>query len=543
VIGVTAKADEHDVVHEFFELFKTPWTFCPANEQQEVLLRVDGAFGGGPAPELVVLYGSQATALDEERKLRPGRPRRHVTLSWRGEPIPMYGTCMPFAPDGDVADLVMEDTGEPVALVVREEGRTTIRVGYDLFREVRFLLSVGQPSAHAGIPTLERHIAMLRDWIVGSGIPLVEIPPIPHGYRFVTCLTHDLDHPSIRFHRFDHTTLGFLYRAVAGSIIRVCRGRLSLTELQRNIRAAVSLPLVHLRWIDDFWLTFDRYLEIEKGLGSTFFVLPIKGDPGRAVDGPAPRIRASSYGVEDIADQVRSLVAAGSEVGLHGIDAWIDSGRGVEEREAVSRVTGASASGIRMHWLFFDERTPARLDEAGFGYDSTFGYNETVGFRAGTLQAFKPITARQLLELPLHVMDTALFYPAHLDLAPDAARQRVLALVDEAERHGGALTVNWHDRSIAPERLWDGFYLDLLTELKRRAPWFSTGTQAVSWFRRRRSATFDSVRRHDGWVYVRASSQGSEDIPGLTVRVHTGPGCFTDLKLTDTLDARVAMSS
>jgi len=35
------------------------------------------------------------------------------------------------------------------------------------------------------------------------------------------------------------------------------------------------------------------------------------------------------------------------------------------------------------------------------------------------------------------------------------------------ERQGGVLTVNWHDRSIAPERLWDDFYLDLLDDLKR----------------------------------------------------------------------------
>src|SRR5262245_39849989 len=197
-----------------------------------------------------------------------------------------------------------------------------------------------------------------------------------------------------------------------------------------------------------------------------------------------------------------------------------------------------------MYCVFFDQRSPQRLDQSGFEYDSTFGYNETVGFRAGTLQAFKPITAQQLLELPLHVMDTALFYPSHLDLTPAAAKQMVLPIVDAAERHGGALTVNWHDRSIAPERLWDGFYLDFLGELKRRTPWFPTGTQAVSWFRRRRSASFDSVvRGNDGAVHVRASCKASGEVPGLTVRVHTGPGRFTDLNLTDTLDARVAAAA
>ena len=551
MIGVVARAEERDIVREFFELFKTPWEFCRDDERYRVLVHADGASAYPPA-ELVLLYGSQPNAFDHERNHLPGPPRRNATLSWDGARIPVYGGSASFPSDGTVPDLVLEDTKEPVAWATRSDGRTIVRVGYDLFEEIRFLLTTGQPPAHAGIPTLERHIALLRRWIVGCGIPLVEIPPVPEGHPFIACLTHDLDHPSLRFHRFDHTTLGFLYRAVIGSLIKVCQGRLPVTSLRRNVTAALTLPFVHLGWAEDFWFSFDRYLEIEKGLGSTFFVIPVKGDPGRTLDGPAPRIRASSYGVSDIADRIRGLVAAGSEVGVHGIDAWIDSGRGSEEREAVSRIAGGPTTGVRMHWLFFDERAPGRLDDAGFGYDSTFGYNETVGFRAGTLQAFKPITARQLLELPLHVMDTALFYPSHLHLTPDAARQMVLPLVDEAAQHGGALTINWHDRSIAPERLWDGFYFDLLDDLKRRAPWFPTAAEAVSWFRRRRSVRFDSVRQEGSSLYVKVSSDGSQNSPGLTVRVHMPQSAeestrqgrlatFTDLTLRDTLDARVTV--
>src|SRR5262249_49925914 len=287
---------------------------------------------------------------------------------------------------------------------------------------------------------------------------------------------------------------GFLHRAVIGSLADACRGRRPLRDVRRNLRAALALPFVHLGWARDFWSGFDRYLEIERGLGSTFFVIPMKRDPGRTLDGPAPRLPASAYGVADIADQVRRIAAAGGEIGLHGIDAWLGSARGASERAAIAHATGTPPSGVRMHWLYFDEQAPARLEDAGFGYDSTFGYNEAVGFRAGTLQAFKPLTARQLLELPLHVMDTALFYPSRLGLTPAAARDVVFQLVDQAERHGGALTVNWHDRSLAPERLWEGFYVDLVDELKRRRAWFPTAAEAVAWFNRRRSAAFDSAR-------------------------------------------------
>jgi len=206
---------------------------------------------------------------------------------------------------------------------------------------------------------------------------------------------------------------------------------------------------------------------------------------------------------------------------VHGIDAWLDSQCGCDERNAVSRTTGAPTAGVRMHWLYFDAESPARLEQAGFAYDSTFGYNETVGFRAGTLQAFKPLTAKQLLELPLHVMDTALFYPSHLDLTAEAAKKKVLRLVDEAEQHGGALTINWHDRSIAPERLWGDFYLDLLDELKRRNPWFPTSAQAVTWFQRRRAARFERTQQDDGSVQTRACGESSGTaVPRLTLRTH-----------------------
>jgi hypothetical protein len=549
IIGVLARPDDYETVREFFELFKTPWEFCRRGRRYRVVLQANG----GPVDDnadVVLLYGCEATPFDHAHTRLPGTPLRNPTLSWYGERLPIYGTAVPFALADGASDVVLAETHEPVAWASRSEGQTVVRVGYDLFREIRHLLTQGQPSTHAAIPTLERHIALLRSWIVGTGIPVVEIPPVPPGRRFIVCLTHDLDHPSLRFHRLDLTTFGFLYRAIIGSVVKACRGRLSLSALRRNLSAALALPFVHLGWAEDFWFGFDRYLQIEKGLASTFFVIPIKGDPGRTVNGPAPSLRASAYAASDIADRVRSLASAGSEVGVHGIDAWLDSSRGSEEREAVSRVAGIQAAGVRMHWLFFDDQSPARIEQVGFDYDSTFGYNETVGFRAGTLQAFRPLTAKRLLELPLHVMDTALFYPSHLNLTPDAAMKIVLPLVDEAEQHGGALTINWHDRSIAPERLWDGFYLDLLDDLKRRDAWFPTAAQAVAWFRRRRAVRFEQQK--DGSVIVRSSALG-DGLPGLTVRTHKprpsdrSPRAvrradFTDAPLGDLAGTRLAVS-
>jgi hypothetical protein len=395
-----------------------------------------------------------------------------------------------------------------------------VRIGYDLFSEIRFLLTRGQPSAQAAIPTLDRHIALLRQVILDAGLPLVEVPPVPAGYRFIACLTHDLDHPSIRLHKLDGTVLGFLYRAVVQSVVNFFRGRTSFSTVWRNWKAALTLPLVHLGLAPDFWAHFDRYLAIEHGLGSTFFAIPFGHRPGRTPTADAPGRRAAAYGAADIAPQLRALSASGAEVGLHGIDAWLDSARGAEERAQISKAADTSSSGVRMHWLFFDDRSAERLDDAGFTYDSTFGYNDTVGFRAGTSQVFRPLTAQRLLELPLIVMDTALFYPTHLGLTDETAKQTVWPLLDELERHGGALTVNWHDRSLAPERLWDSFYLDLLQHLKQNRVWCPTASKAVAWFQARRMARFEQVEWTGDALRLKVTAISKGDVPGLTVRIH-----------------------
>ena len=76
------------------------------------------------------------------------------------------------------------------ALIVERvtDSSLTIRCGYDLFSEVEFLLSAGQPRESADTPTLDLHIALMRRWIVKAGIPLWEIPPVPPGHQFLACL-------------------------------------------------------------------------------------------------------------------------------------------------------------------------------------------------------------------------------------------------------------------------------------------------------------------------------------------------------------------
>jgi hypothetical protein len=532
MIGVIANPSEYAVVREFFELFKTPWEFYRSDRHYEVLLCAGESNFDDSAAKLILIYAGRELSFDVEEKIAiASQGRQPRLLAYKETLIPMYGNSITFREEG-TSVLVDEESRQPAIHRHQSRGGMVERIGYDLFGEVRVLLTAGQPAANASMPALELHIALLRDRIVASGVLLLEIPPVPDGHRFIACLTHDVDHPSIRQHKFDHTMFGFLYRAILGSLFDVFRRRLPLRNLLTNWAAALKLPLVHLGLAKDFWYGFDSYVELEKGLPSSFFVIPFKDRPGRTGQGLAPRPRASRYGAVDIAGHIRKLMSAGCEVGVHGIDAWLDTSSGRKELDEVRQITGRQEIGIRMHWLYFDEQSPVALEKAGAKYDSTVGYNETVGYRAGTTQAYKPLEATRMLELPLHVMDTALFFPCYLDLPSEEARERTGRIIDNAVQYGGSVTVNWHDRSIAPERLWGDFFVDLVDELKNRGAWFATAAQAVSWFQKRRSAVFENLSWESTGLRAKIAADRSDNLPDLQLRVHNGRDLQQDLPIS-----------
>jgi hypothetical protein len=432
-----------------------------------------------------------------------------------------------------------------------------VRIGYDLFQEVSYLLMTGQPAMNAASPAVELHARLFRDLITRAGVPLLEVPPVPAGYAFAACLTHDVDHPLLRNHRFDHTVFGFLHRATLGSLVNFCRGRLSFSRMWSNWLAAARLPFVQLGLFPDMWRGFDRYLTIEAGRPSTFFVIPEKNNPGRTRDGYGPRMRACRYELKEIAPILTGIVSNGCGVALHGLNAWLESSDGIREKALLAQHLGSMPieNGVRMHWLCLDKNSPAALEAAGFAYDSSVGYNETVGFRAGTTQVYRPIGTKALLELPLHIMDTALLFPSFLNLSEPEAYRLTVEIMEDFTRFGGVFTLNWHDRSIAAERQWGQLYISLMEELQARGAWFATATQAIAWFKMRRSVMVESSTLQSSEVRILGQITSPErNLPGLTIRIHKphvltdanqlssgeNPG-FVDLNLKDRIDTIIKL--
>ena len=488
MIGVVADPTDFPMVEEFFELFKTPWERANPEKKYPVVLINHEPIDRYEAERFVV-YGAQESAVDRALGIVAARCSGPNTVEWTGSTFPVYGDLATFGPCPD--DHSLGFNGQAVSYRRQLGTRQILRLGYDLFHEIRHLLSDGQPALHARTPTLDLHIALLRATFVGSGMSVVEIPARPYGHDFAVCLTHDVDFCGIRRHRFDRTLAGFVARASVGTFMELIRGRRPLGEAIRNWAALLTLPLVMLNLVEDPWRPFDDYARVEPGSRSTFFVVPFKGQAGLAPDGTVDAARAVAYQASDVREEVSQAAARQSEIAVHGIDAWRDAESGRAELRQVTTLTGAATAGVRMHWLYFAAHSPRQLEAAGFEYDSSWGYNEAVGYRAGTSQVFRLPDTEALMELPLSIMDSALFYRRRMNLSASEAWQCCRQLVEQAKCFGGTLVINWHDRSLAPERLWGQFYQRLLQELGAgNHAWFATARQAVSWFRWRRSFRF-----------------------------------------------------
>jgi hypothetical protein len=516
LIGVAVSPRDLPIAREFFELFKIAWEPLVPGRRYRVVLDTTGAVEAGSA-EILLAYGPREQQIDRQAGFAVTTHPGPLRVGWDGQILHIDGPAARF--DGPADAGLLSRQIPPLGYYRRERGRRTVRVGYDVFGEARSLLTAGQPSSRAAVPTLDLHIDLLRALLLEAGASVVEIPPRPFGSEFICCLTHDIDFVGIRRHWMDRTLAGFSARASVGTVADVLGGRRPTRDLARNATALLSLPLVFSGLLPDLWRPFEDYLRADGERASTFFVIPFKGRPGTEPGGGVEDSRAAPYDLPDVADDVRMVASRGKEVAVHGIDAWRDAEAGRAELQRMSDVTGSAAAGVRMHWLYFDADSPGRLEAAGFEYDSSWGYNDGIGFRAGTSQAFCFPQCSRLLELPLAIMDTAMFYPDRMGLTSALALERCGEIVAHARTRGGTVVVNWHDRSLAPERLWDREYRALL-DLIGGSAWFATARDAVAWFRWRRSVRFAVT----GDEVTVAAGDLPPGLPGGLAWVHTPGG-------------------
>ena len=378
----------------------------------------------------------------------------------------------------------------------------------DIFKNIREQLNEGQMNLHN--PSVERWIDDLRTTLK-QYTTLVEIPPSPWGYPYMVALTHDVDSISVRQSSFK------------SALVTAARCFLSFEMI-----AGMKILLAKIGMAEDPWLLFKKWRELEGKLGvrSTFYIIP--PFTRRCVRG-YHQYREIYYTADQ--KELDALRDGGWEVGVHSMN-WDDPQAVIKEKEHIP-----GGVGNRTHWLLHDRDSWGILDAAGYEYDTTFGYDDDVGYRAGTTQVYQPENTTNLLELPLHIQDMGLFGKSCWALNKDewikipclhmtekTARDYLQQFFLHMKSFGGVITILWHYEDLTAPRTWMiGTYLHLVDIVKKDGAWITTAKNVVNWFRIRRQTKMGYSM--DGKKITISINQppGPEYIPEQKVRVHISP--------------------
>lgn len=142
------------------------------------------------------------------------------------------------------------------------------------------------------------------------------------------------------------------------------------------------------------------------------------------------------------------------EMGVHpGYETFLSRLNLKQEVDRCRNVFGQQKIGGRQHFLRWCPDTWADWESCGLAYDSTVGFADHAGFRAGTCIPYRPWLWKQgrpadLLEVPLVVMDGTLVDYMKLDLEQSA--EVVRELLKRCAVVGGVFSLLWHNTSLLP---------------------------------------------------------------------------------------------
>jgi len=272
--------------------------------------------------------------------------------------------------------------------------------------------------------------------------------PWPGGSSFAIALSHDVDRIHKTFQRFTHS----IGEARQGSLRH-------------------ALDIATSRNPDAYW-RFDDIIRLERGLDtkSTFFFLhEAPGDERISLRNRLLLTGACRLDNPRVQNAIREIENSGWGIGLHSSSfARGDRERLREEKAILERIAKRPIRGVRQHLLSPEVQSLWDPQIAsGFSFDSTMGYSDRLGFRAGTCFPYCVEPASAFLEIPFQIMDGA------IDPSHRATEDRCLRVLREVEAVGGLLVLLWHQRFFNDSEFpgFTGLYERLIREARNRGAW------------------------------------------------------------------------
>ncbi len=147
-----------------------------------------------------------------------------------------------------------------------------------------------------------------------------------------------------------------------------------------------------------------------------------------------------------------------------------------EEQKKISKPTYAN----RFHFLSWEQRlTPTILEKSNIKVDCTLGFAEHYGYRNGICHPFNLYDLKQdkmleILEYPLHVMDTTFEQEKYLNSGNSEVPSVFRRLHAEAKKFNGFTSVLWHNNFLSPYKYsgWREVYEEILEHAEEEAALF-----------------------------------------------------------------------
>lgn len=257
--------------------------------------------------------------------------------------------------------------------------------------------------------------------------------------------SHDIDHPSAYWNRHWKTLLKIAAKwTTEGRVGEACR----------LLREAQNYP--KRGWQNDPYDCIDWIMQQSEAAGtqSAFYYIPEQTnrdfDPGMPIESP------------QVAEQWQRIAEQGHEIGIHpGYETYQDPAlmlSGANRLKEQLSVLGIEQKefGGRQHFLRWSNAETARhYESAGIAYDSSVGFADRPGFRAGLCYEFPlyDMESRRSLsvrERPLIVMDCSVIDSRYMGLGcSEDSFNLMRTLKDECRKYQGDFTLLWHNQRFA----------------------------------------------------------------------------------------------
>jgi len=220
-------------------------------------------------------------------------------------------------------------------------------------------------------------------------------------------------------------------------------------------------------WMFDYWSSFERNNEVS----SVFYVYANEGRK----KSPRSWLIDPSYDVLSnfrLQEQLRALNNEGFEIGLHGS---FNSARSFDllsrEKEVLESALCLAVNKTRQHWLNYVEKITPYIHEKLFKEDSTIGWNNIMGFRAGIASRYRPFDhkndrAFDHYIIPQIIMDSHLF--DYSKVTESEGLESAIKILQCTEGHKNIhYSISWHPNTAHSDFGWHKSYEHLVKYIKR----------------------------------------------------------------------------